>query len=80
MKKKLKKIDRVVRGLSDRYFPAAFAISEDLTKKLNLPRCSCGLCSMQDVQGFKDTARDSRCGRHYRVNFKAEKEGIGEYP
>ena len=37
MKKKLKKIDRVVRGLSDRYFPAAFAISEDLTKKLSLP-------------------------------------------
>ena len=38
MKKKLKKIDRVVKGLNDRYFPAAFAISEDLTKKLNLPR------------------------------------------
>ena len=38
MKKKLKKIDRVVRGLSDRYFPAAFAISDDLTRKLNLPR------------------------------------------
>ena len=37
MKKKLKKIDRVVKGLSDRYFPAAFAISDDLTKKLNLP-------------------------------------------
>ena len=37
MKKKLKKIDRVVRGLSDRYFPAAFAISDDLTKKLSLP-------------------------------------------
>ena len=34
MTKKLKKIDRVIKGLSDRYLPAAFAISEDLTKKL----------------------------------------------
>ena len=36
-KKQLKKIDRVIKGLNDRYFPAAFAISDDLTKKLNLP-------------------------------------------
>ena len=36
-KKQLKKIDRVIKGLSDRYLPAAFAISEDLTQKLNLP-------------------------------------------
>ncbi len=37
MKKKLKKIDRVIKGLSDRYLPASFTISKDLTKKLNLP-------------------------------------------
>jgi len=67
MKKKLKKIDRVVKGLNDRYFPAAFAISEDLTKKLNLPR----VIQEDAIRIYKKIHKKKISGRTTRIMIVA---------
>ena len=66
-KKHIKKIDRVIKGLSERYFPAAFAISDDLTKKLNLPQ----IIQEEAMRIYKKIHKKKISGRTTRIMIVA---------